>query len=184
MKKVLIWVVVLGLLLLGGTVIKNSSGVNQDYREEKNITDYQKSQLEEDMQNFDTATNKMLPPVTAGDRDKFSDLALNQRMISSDNALKVTLEQGILAEAEIYKATNENYGRSTSENFCIKNIPVDLLKKSSTLVECMIAPVFPSQTFTVIAQANAQSGYFCTDQNGFAGLITDLTSIRRGVSCK
>lgn len=111
-------------------------------------------------------------------------------MKASDAVLKSTSQQ-VLAAAEIYKNTDErnHYGISSTENFCtskeVNMVQIlDFLKKSSPFSECLTSPSYPATSFTLIAEANETSGYFCTDSNGYAGIIPDLASIKKGVSCK
>lgn len=116
---------------------------------------------------------------------------VNHAELRARDAVLRSASQQVVAAAELYRSSDGGnyYGISATQNFCtsaeayVTQI-LDSLKKYSTFAECQTSSSYPATSFTVIAEANEVSGYFCTDYNGHAGIISDLTSIKRGVSCK
>ncbi len=188
MKNILIFV--LGVIIIGvvifGLKYQNSNNQVTDYN--YNLTEFQEESIQDDMNTMDEISNNSSLPVSNQDRQEFNTYVSNQALISSDNSLKSAFEQSILATVEIYKSIHGNYGESSTQNICKGNDSagslVELLKKYSLVVDCSPSINFPGQTFTFTAKANASEGYFCSDQNGFAGIIKTYSTIRKGISCK
>ncbi len=95
-----------------------------------------------------------------------------------------------------YYVQNRNYGISNQKNICadasqnisIGTIIAGIQKVTTNSVSCVVDTNFPSKSFTIIAPSTVNIGqYYCTDQNGFVGLIPNISptsGFKQGLKCK
>jgi hypothetical protein len=101
---------------------------------------------------------------------------------------------GVGTNARVYYLRNRNYGSSAKNSICTASTSngglgdiVGAMQKLGSTVSCIVDPNFPSKSFTLTVPSAAHKGqHYCTDQNGFIGLIPSLTSapFSLGFACK
>lgn len=101
---------------------------------------------------------------------------------------------GVSVDAQIYYLRNKNYGKSETANICTAPTSagglgdiIYAMKKLGSKVSCAVDGHFPSKSFTLTVPAVAtKNQYYCTDQNGYNGLIPSLSTgnFALGFNCK
>ncbi len=101
---------------------------------------------------------------------------------------------GVSVDAQVYYLRNRNYGSSGSANICTAATSngglgdiISAMQKLGSTVSCIVDPNYPSKSFTLTVPSLANHGqYFCTDQNGYVGLVPSVTTapFRAGLACK
>jgi hypothetical protein len=168
----------------------------------ENLSDEQRNKVKSDISDMISQTNESkkkasemgLPTLPVNNQEIEKDVT-DAAIKASDAEIKSQMQTyGIPASAELYFSQNQNYGISKTNNICenpdpsvfnFSSILSSINENSKTLAKCAISNQFPSKTFTVIVPSLVTNGLYCTDQNGFAGLITnDNTQFVSGVKCK
>jgi alpha-N-acetylglucosamine transferase len=124
------------------------------------------------------------------DKQEVKNIVVNSIIEANDKLIQFKMRTEITDAAKAYLALNENYGISGTDNVCqsfdLKNSISTMLRLSPIPASCAIGANFPLKTFTVTVPSPINSNkIYCTDQNGFAGLITNENlPFMSGVKCK
>lgn len=181
--------------------------LNQKYEIQKQInkkketlTYRQKIQAENDTEKMISQTNDLRNkisnlgiPVLPVNNQEIENIVTDAAVKASDAAIKSNMQQAIPPTAEIYFDYHHgNFGVSASSNICvdpsldsIKQWITSIDKYSKTPAKCVVSSSFPAKTFTVTVPSLVNDGLYCTDQNGFAGIIaTNSNQFVVGEKCK
>ena len=116
---------------------------------------------------------------------------VNAQKAGADAAIKMSM-QNIDSIAKMYVINHQNYGVSVSNNACVNSdydsfvsAIQDMNKYSFIPASCVVDNNFPAKSFTIIVPYPTESHkMYCTDQNGFAGIVDDNFNLQEGVKCK
>ena len=106
----------------------------------------------------------------------------------------MTSFKAVGADAQIYYLRNRNYGASATKSICTDVTSngglgdiVSGMQKVGSAVSCVTDKEYPSKSFTLTVPSVAQKGqYYCTDQNGYIGLVPSITKapFSLGLKCR
>ena len=92
----------------------------------------------------------------------------------------------IYTSSVIYFDENQNFGISNENNICTSSIIKNFSQHKETQnINCAVSKTYPSKSFTVTNKSTTEDGFYCVDQNGFAGLILNKNNqFVSGIKCK
>lgn len=192
MKKTIILIIGV-VIIIGGIMLYKKHQQDQELAASlSEVTQYRQDNINQETQDITSYAEKASPfPVTSADKKEIQKAVIEVDAIGADAGIKSAISQ-VPASAEIYMSfTNGNYGTSPTKNFCrgdennVEYILNIIKKYSKTPAACTVSSSFPAKSFTVTASSVTQSGFYCTDQSGFQGLIS-LTNnqFKAGIQCK
>lgn len=165
----------------------------------ENLSDQQKIQAGADINVITSVSsqlnknisNKSGIPISPVNDQEVEKTVVDATIKASNVGIKTGM-QNMVGAAEIYFGNHKNYGVSNLQNACLGSDLDNFLpylsiinKYSKTLAKCAVSTNFPTKTFTIVVPSLVENGLYCTDQNGFAGVIVNTDSqFIAGIKCK
>jgi len=196
MKKILI-IILIVLVVILGYLLKKHNDQKSLIDSLTAMTPEGRGIVNENINEIVSGAEKLQgTPLSKTDNENVIKVVIDANTKASDAGIKSIIEQFYPTSELYYSFNNGNYGISKTENVCVDVETYSLeqlkqiLKYSKEPANCNISSTYPAKTFTVTAQSlldtsPMNSGFYCTDQNGFQGFVRGKSQgYISGIKCK